>query len=118
MGSGAEISLATLRSAVAATPGLGQDLNQDVWDRWNALTPQNQAAGFLAADKELITAMEALTESSRWRHSGKGAALLDRYTQTGPAPAQPSSRFRSACDTTDAALCTGDHDKSELAKRV
>jgi uncharacterized protein (TIGR03083 family) len=46
---------------VAATPGPGQDLNQDVWDRWNALTPRDQAAGFLAADEELITALEALT---------------------------------------------------------
>jgi uncharacterized protein (TIGR03083 family) len=61
LGSGAEISLATLRSAVAATPGPGQDFNQDVWDRWNALTPQDQAAGFLGADEELITALEALT---------------------------------------------------------
>lgn len=66
LGSAAEISLATLRSAVAATPGPGQDLNQDVWDRWNALTPRDQAAGFLAADEELITALEALTaEQSR-----------------------------------------------------
>jgi len=68
LGSGAEISLATLRSAaaVAAAPGPGQDLNQHVWDRWNALTPRDQAAGFLAADEDLITALEALTaEQSR-----------------------------------------------------
>jgi uncharacterized protein (TIGR03083 family) len=61
LGSGAEISLATLGSAVAATPGPGQDFNQDVWDRWNALTPRDQGAGFLAADEKLITALEALT---------------------------------------------------------
>ena len=66
LGSGAEISLATLGSAVAATPGPGQDFNQDVWDRWNALTPRDQGAGFLAADEKLITALEALTaEQSR-----------------------------------------------------
>jgi len=61
LGSGAEISLSTLRSALTATHEQGQDLNQDVWDRWNSLTPQDQAAGFLAADKELVTALEALT---------------------------------------------------------
>jgi uncharacterized protein (TIGR03083 family) len=61
LGSGAEISLATLGSAVTATPGPGQDFNQDVWGRWNALTPGDQAAGFLAADEELVTALEALT---------------------------------------------------------
>jgi uncharacterized protein (TIGR03083 family) len=61
LGSGAEIFLTTLRSALAATPGPGPELNQSVWDRWNALTSQDQAAGFLAADKELITALEALT---------------------------------------------------------
>jgi uncharacterized protein (TIGR03083 family) len=61
LGSGAEISLATLRSAVEASPGPGQDFNQDVWDRWNALDPRDQAAGFLDADEELITALEALT---------------------------------------------------------
>ena len=61
LGSGAEISLATLRSAVAGTPGPGKDFNQEVWDRWNALTPRDQAAGFLAADEDLITALEAMT---------------------------------------------------------
>jgi uncharacterized protein (TIGR03083 family) len=61
LGSGAEITLATLRSALGATPGPGQDLNQDIWDRWNRLAPRDQAAGFLAADEELIAALEALT---------------------------------------------------------
>ena len=65
LGSGAEISLATLRAAVAATPGPGQDVNQDVWARWNALTPRDQATGFLAADEELVTALEALTAEQR-----------------------------------------------------
>ena len=66
LGNGAEISLATLRSAVSSSPGPGQDLNQAVWDRWNALTPRDQAAGFLVADEEVIGALEALTaEQSR-----------------------------------------------------
>ena len=66
LGSGAEISLATLRAAVSSSPGPGQDINQDVWDRLNALTPRDQAAGFLVADEEVIRALEALTaEQSR-----------------------------------------------------
>lgn len=65
LGSGAELSLATLRAAQGAAPGPRKDANQDVWDRWNALTPREQAAGFLAADEELVTALEALTAEQR-----------------------------------------------------
>jgi uncharacterized protein (TIGR03083 family) len=65
LGSGAEISLATLRAALAATTGPGHDFNQGVWDRWNALSPRDQAAGYLAADDELVTALEDLTVEER-----------------------------------------------------
>lgn len=65
LGSGAELSLATLRAAVAAKPGPGQDVTQDVWNRWNALTPREQAVAFLAFDEELVTALEALPAEQR-----------------------------------------------------
>jgi uncharacterized protein (TIGR03083 family) len=65
LGSGAEISLANLRSAAAGTPAPPPDFNQQVWDRWNAMSPQDQASGFLAADGELVAALEELDAEQR-----------------------------------------------------
>lgn len=65
LGSGAEISLVTLRAAAAGTPAPDQGFNQQVWDRWNALSPQDQASGFLAADGELVAALERLSAEQR-----------------------------------------------------
>ncbi len=65
LGSGSEIALATLQAAVGAAPSPEAGFNQQVWDRWNALSPHDQAAGFLAADEELVKAFEALTVEQR-----------------------------------------------------
>lgn len=65
LGSGAEISLATLRATLSATPTPGQEFNQEVWDRWNALSPRDAATASLAADEELVSALEALTAEER-----------------------------------------------------
>ncbi len=65
LGSGAEISLATLRAAVNGGTPPTQDFNQAVWDRWNALSPREQAAGFLVHDEDLVAAMEALSATQR-----------------------------------------------------
>ena len=54
LGSGAEIGLA---SATGATID-----NQEVWDRWNALTPSDAAAGFVDADDRLVAWWEARTD--------------------------------------------------------
>jgi uncharacterized protein (TIGR03083 family) len=67
LGSGAEISLTTLRAAVAPTPGPSHAFNQDVWARWNALGRREQAAGFLAGDEQLVAALEKLTAEERQR---------------------------------------------------
>ena len=53
MGSGAEISLATLERALAGGPAAEQGFNQGVWDRWNAMTPPDQARNFLDHDARL-----------------------------------------------------------------
>jgi uncharacterized protein (TIGR03083 family) len=60
LGSGAEIGLATLRSALDGAPAPAQDFNQGVWDRWNALGPEAQAAGFLTSDEALVSALEGV----------------------------------------------------------
>lgn len=65
LGSGAEIGLASLSAATGAAPAPAQDFNQSVWDRWNAQSPQEQAAGFLEHDARLVAAYEALTSDQR-----------------------------------------------------
>jgi len=62
LGSGAEITLAFLRAASPGAEAPGPDLDQSVWDRWNALSPQDQAAGFVQSDAALVTALEAIPQ--------------------------------------------------------
>jgi uncharacterized protein (TIGR03083 family) len=65
LGSGAEIGLATLQTGLAAQPGPDQDFNQSVWDRWNAMSPQEKAKGFLRAGEQLVTGYENLDAAAR-----------------------------------------------------
>ena len=65
LGSGAEISAATLRSAVDGAGRLPDGFNQGVWDRWDAMSPRQQADGFLVADAALLADVEALTAEQR-----------------------------------------------------
>jgi len=60
LGSGAEISLASFRASVGEAAPPGPDFNQGVWDRWNAMSPADQAAGSLAINGELVETLEAL----------------------------------------------------------
>jgi uncharacterized protein (TIGR03083 family) len=65
LGSGAEIALASLSAAADGTPAPPQDFNQSVWDRWNAMSPRDQATGFVEHDARLVAAYEALTSEQR-----------------------------------------------------
>lgn len=65
MGSGAEIGLATLETALGAGPAAGPGFNESVWDRWNAMGPREQATSFLDHDLRLVAAFEALTTEQR-----------------------------------------------------
>ncbi|MET0495890.1 MAG: maleylpyruvate isomerase family mycothiol-dependent enzyme, partial [Actinoplanes sp.] len=62
LGSGAEIGLAGFRAALGEAEPPGPDFNQSVWDRWNALSPQEQAAGWIESDNALVAAFEAVPE--------------------------------------------------------
>jgi len=62
LGSGAEISLLTLRSAIGAGEPAGPDAFPAIWDRWNAKAPADQVADGLAADEEHISTLEGLTD--------------------------------------------------------
>ena len=65
LGSGAEIGLATLGTAPTAGSAAGPGFNESVWDRWNAMSPREQADGFLDHDARLVAAFEALTAEQR-----------------------------------------------------
>jgi uncharacterized protein (TIGR03083 family) len=65
LGSGAEIGLATLQTGLAGQPGPDQDFNRSVWDRWNAMSPQEKAKGFLRAGEQLVTCFENLDAAAR-----------------------------------------------------
>jgi uncharacterized protein (TIGR03083 family) len=63
LGSGAEISRSTLLDSLGhdgEQPG-----NQEVWDRWNAMSPAEQAAGFVEHDGVLVDLYESLTPEQR-----------------------------------------------------
>ena len=65
LGSGAEISAATLAASVDGSGPRPDGANEAVWDRWNALSPREQARGFVAADAALLDRIETLTEDQR-----------------------------------------------------
>lgn len=62
LGSGAEIFLATLEGAIAGTGAPGGEFNQTTWARWNAMSPAEQAAGFITANEKLVQKYEGLDE--------------------------------------------------------
>ncbi|GAA5149630.1 maleylpyruvate isomerase family mycothiol-dependent enzyme [Nocardioides marinquilinus] len=64
LGSGAEISLRPIAAAAGGTTPPQAD-NQAVWDRWNAMTPAEQVAGFVEHDERLVTTLEALGDAER-----------------------------------------------------
>ena len=65
LGSGAEIGLASLRAAAGEGDAPGDGFNQSVWDRWNAMSPREQADAFVDSDEVLVAAYEGLTPEQR-----------------------------------------------------
>lgn len=65
LGSGAEIGLASLTAAASGTDTPAPGFNEQVWARWNALNPREQAVGFVEHDARLVAAYEALTARQR-----------------------------------------------------
>ncbi|WP_127504741.1 maleylpyruvate isomerase family mycothiol-dependent enzyme [Actinoplanes solisilvae] len=72
LGSGAELTRAGLRAALDGTDAPGMEFNQGVWDRWNALSPQDQASAWLGSDAALLADLEAVPEE---RHDDVKVAL-------------------------------------------
>lgn len=65
LGSGAVITRKGLEAALAAAPHPGQESNQAVWAQWDAMEPQEQADGFLAADTELLGVYDGIDATTR-----------------------------------------------------
>jgi uncharacterized protein (TIGR03083 family) len=63
MGSGSEINRYVVLRAVGEDDGY--PANDEVWDRWNALPPAQQAAGFVEHSDAIVTTLEGLTEDQR-----------------------------------------------------
>jgi uncharacterized protein (TIGR03083 family) len=63
LGSGAEIGLGSLQRAL--DPSTESIPNEEIWDRWNAMSPADRTSGFLAADEALVSAYEALDDTTR-----------------------------------------------------
>lgn len=62
VGSGAEISLATLEAALAGRAPLEQDAMLPIWDVWNNRDPLEQVQQAVRADAAYVAAMEGLTD--------------------------------------------------------
>jgi uncharacterized protein (TIGR03083 family) len=65
LGSGAEISLATLEGALDGTGNPGGEFNQAVWARWDAMSREDRAESFLGANEALVRRYERLDERTR-----------------------------------------------------
>jgi uncharacterized protein (TIGR03083 family) len=95
LGSGAEIGLATLTSGKADMKGAGA-----VWDRWNAMSPAEQAAESVASDERLVEGYEALDD----------AALAERQLDLAFLPAPVDLGFAVAMRLSEVGLHRWDID--------
>lgn len=62
LGSGAEIALLNLEASLAGDPAPSRDLYQEIWDRWNAKSPEAMAADGLATDERHVSRYEGLND--------------------------------------------------------
>jgi uncharacterized protein (TIGR03083 family) len=65
LGSGAEIGLATLESALDGGKSPGGEFNEGVWARWNAMSPTEQRDEFVAANRRFVERLEGLDATTR-----------------------------------------------------
>jgi uncharacterized protein (TIGR03083 family) len=72
LGSGSEIGLATLRAALGEGDAPDDAFNHAVWDRWNAMAPADQRAGYLTHGGDLVVALERLSPE---QHASLGVPL-------------------------------------------
>jgi uncharacterized protein (TIGR03083 family) len=64
LGSGAEIGWYPVKAAATGERIDAPD-NQEVWDRWNSMTPADQASSFVASDEQSVSTFERLSPEQR-----------------------------------------------------
>jgi uncharacterized protein (TIGR03083 family) len=79
LGSGAEISQLSLTAGLTGGQPPSAGDFQPVWDKWNARTPEEQAAQSVVVNEALVSRVESLTAAERERFSVSmfGAMTLD-----------------------------------------
>jgi uncharacterized protein (TIGR03083 family) len=65
LGSGAEIFRSYLEAGATGAPAPGNELNQPIWDAWNAKSPTEQIRDWRTASSGFIDAVDALTPEQR-----------------------------------------------------
>lgn len=65
LGSGAEIGLANLDANLAGTDPPPSEANQPIWDRWNAMGAEEQAAEWRVRDAAFVARWEAVDADTR-----------------------------------------------------
>jgi uncharacterized protein (TIGR03083 family) len=65
LGSGSEIFRSYLAAGASGKPAPGNELNQPVWDAWNAKTPTRQIRDWRQASNGFLSAVDALTPEQR-----------------------------------------------------
>lgn len=87
LGSGSEIMLRPLAAAAAGTE-LPEGDNQAIWDRWNAMTPREQAQGYVDSGAVLVETLESLTPEQR------DAVTIRRPRLPEPVPLEVAAGMR------------------------
>ena len=77
LGSGAEIFALVIDAGATGGAPPAQESFQQIWDAWNARSPEDQAADAIAADAALVSKIESLTPEQRAAFS---------VAMFGPAP--------------------------------
>ncbi len=62
IGSGAEIAMLTLPVALGQSEPFDRSALQAIWDRWNAMSPDEQAAAGLMTDAQHVQALDQLSD--------------------------------------------------------
>lgn len=88
LGSGAVITLGVLDAMLAGRPNPGFEANQPVWDRWNAMTPQEQKDGFLEANAALLARYDGIDAATRQ------SLMVDMGFLPQPVPLATAATFR------------------------
>ena len=69
LGSGAEIAMMMLPSALGQAEPVDRAAFQPIWDRWNAMSPDDQAAAGLVADAQHVQMLDQLSDEDLTRIS-------------------------------------------------